>query len=261
MHRLDEDRVVDFAVGVMTAAQQVAVGFEQGLGLAAVEPLVQFGGAEAGAVLDHAHEDGGQVVLPFHRVAGGDGLVDVIHEAAAVLEIVETDLGQFGNGSVGLLDHIDDQIVPQHIDAETLVILHFLGVDQAVAVGAEFGDALEFGDEDGVVEDHQHVVPFMNVLPRQGNGVGRAETILLHDVATGDLGKLLLHAGLDLLAVLVGDEDQLDVAEHQQAADDMFEDGLAGHVNQGFGLGMGVRAQAGTLAGDGKNDFHGRSDG
>ena len=84
--------------------------------------------------------------------------------------------------------------------------------------------------------------------------MGRPEPLVLHDVAAGERGEPGLHERLDLAAaVVVGDEDVLAGTERRQAADDMLEHGLAGDVDQGLGLGVGVRAQAGPLAGDSYN--------
>jgi len=47
MHRFDQDAVLRFAVNVVTLAQQVAVGFQQRLRLAAVEPGVDLGCLES----------------------------------------------------------------------------------------------------------------------------------------------------------------------------------------------------------------------
>ncbi len=70
--------------------------------------------------------------------------------------------------------------------------------------------------------------------------MGRAFAFLLGDVAATELWEFHLHEFLNLAAVFIDDEDQLLGFEWQQAADDMFQHGLAGHMHQGLGLGMGM---------------------
>ncbi len=87
--------------------------------------------------------------------------------------------------------------------------------------------------------------------------MGRAEPLLLHGVGAVQAGEFRRHELLDLLAVFIGDKDKLIGAQDLKAADDVLEDRFAGHVDQRFGLGVGMGAQAGPLAGHGQNDFHG----
>ncbi len=79
---------------MMPSLQQIAVGFEKGFRLAAIEPGIDLRRPEAQAVVDHAHEHGREIVLPLDRLPGGDGLLQITHETGTVLEVVETDLGQ-----------------------------------------------------------------------------------------------------------------------------------------------------------------------
>jgi hypothetical protein len=124
-------------------------------------------------------------------------------------EVVKADLGQARNWSFRLFDHVDDIVTLHHVDPETLVVLHLLGVDQPVAVGAELRDLPQVGDENGVVENHQHIVSGRDAGGGQSHGVRRAEPLLLDDVAAVEGGKLRLHERLDLTAaVLVGNEDE-----------------------------------------------------
>ena len=93
-HRRDHHRVDKVALAAMTLFEQIAVGLQQGLRLAAVEPGVDLRRAEAFAVPDHAHENRRQVKFALDRVAGLDRPSQILHEAAGILEVVETDLGQ-----------------------------------------------------------------------------------------------------------------------------------------------------------------------
>ncbi len=145
------------------------------------------------------------------------------------------------------------------VDTETLVILHLLRVDQTIAVGAELRNLRQVGYEDGVVEDHQDIVSFLDAGGGQGDRMSRPQPLFLDGVGAVQSRKPGGHEILDLLAVLVGDENDFIGLEHLQTADDVFENGLARNTHQGLGLGMGVRTQAGSFAGDGKNDFHAAS--
>lgn len=256
VHRRNNEGVAHLTGHVVDIFQEQAVGLQESLRLAAVQPGVDLGRPETAAVADHTHEDGGEIVFPLHRFPGGNGLPEGGHEALRILQVVEPHLGQFGDGGFGLFHHVDDVVALEHIDAEALVVFHFLGVDEPVAVGTEGRNGQEVRDENGVVEHHQQVIPRGNARRRQGDGVGRPLALLLDQVGTGQVGILFRHEGTDLLAVFVGNEQVFVRRQGQQPIDDMLQDRLAGHMDQRLGLGMGVGPQTGTLAGHGENNFH-----
>ena len=89
---------------------------------------------------------------------------------------------------------------------------------------------------------------FINIWSGQRNGMRRAQTIFLYDIAARKFWERFFHEFFDLVAVFISDKNQINGFKSQQATDDVFKDGFPGDVDQGFGFSMGMRPQTGAFA-------------
>ena len=183
-------------------------------------------------------------------------VLDIVHKAHAVAQIVQADLGEAGDRRLRFFDHVDDDPVLDDIDAEALVIFDERRIDQTVTLAGQFGDAAQVGDKDGVVEDDEEIVTGGQIGGGEKDGVGRTEAFRLYHVTAAQLGKGSGHLLGDLLAMLVSDEDEFLDLQMGEAADNMFENRLASDMHQRFGFSMGVWAQTRPFSGDRENNFH-----
>jgi len=151
-----------------------------------------------------------------------------------------------------LFDELADQAVLDHRDAEAAGIHHLLDKGHAIAVGAlddreiRAGDGIRVRDDDGAVD----------ILAGQLERVGLAEQLALFDKA-GRHGIVGADEALDLGAEVPDDEDELLRLQDEEGVDDVGEDGLAGHHEQGFGFGERVGAQPGAKPGQRDDHLHG----
>ena len=83
-----------------------------------------------------------------------------------------------------------------------------------------------------------------------------SENLRLHNERRGDV-EVCFRPSLDLVAEEARDEDDLPGIDRQHAVEHVAEHGPARHADEGLGLRPGLRPQACTKAGDGKNDVHG----
>src|SRR6185503_210372 len=156
---LDVDRIVYGDAGKISPARcalpkQYFISLQQGVELTAVVPSANLCGQDSLAVLDHPLKCVRQI--PFSLVGRiGEHVIDALPQAVGGFDVVEPDIGELADRRGRLLHdfgHVSFGIGDYH--SEPLVILHFLGPDDAIGVGTL--DQAEIGLEDGVNKDDQY---------------------------------------------------------------------------------------------------------
>ncbi len=231
------------------------VRLQKGLGLAAVPPSRDRGGADAGALVHHVLEGVGQVELaPGSRLAL-QGVVDPLEEELVVPDVVEPDVGQLRDRLVRLLDDPGHgPVLVGDDDAEPLVVLHLLRPDHAGPLLAQGAGEAQVGSEEGVHEHDEDLA--VHVLPGEPHGPGRSVLDLLDHEVGGERRILLRHVLPDHVAKIADDEDDLLDPQLDEIVQDVAHDGAACHADQGLGGAVRVGPETGTFAGQGDDRFH-----
>ena len=241
-----------------TVLEQVAVGLQQGVELAAIVPAADFLDPDTGTVVDHVLEGVGQVILA--RLPGGPshGVADTVEQQLPVPDVVEPNVGEPGD-RVGRLFHDPCHVAVRvrHDDAEPLIIFHLLRPDHARSVRLEPLDQRQVGIEQGVHEHDEHV----GIDERLGQRHRSSRAVLdrlLHEMRR-ELRILLANVLFDALLQVTGDEDGLGHPELLQVIQDVAHDRPATHAQQRLGRGVGMGPESRSLAGERNDDFHGVS--
>ena len=172
------------------------------------------------------------------------------------MHIVGANDGQSILKAVRLLHQVFYQaVVAQHGHAKAAGILDLFDIQNAVQTRCI--QATQVGIKDRVDKDDEYWA--VEVLSRQPDGVGLAQQfLLLHKL--GWIGVTC--SGIvffNLLAQPADDKDQF-VHRHVevgQFVQDVAHHRLAGHIEQGLGLGPGVGSHSLAKACQGYDDFHG----
>src|SRR5881396_1358613 len=84
-------------------------------------------------LVHHVLEGISEKELPAFAWGTLQDVLDPVEQRAPILHILQADIGPLGNRRIGLLDDLGHvTLLVRHDDAETLIVLDFLGPDDAV---------------------------------------------------------------------------------------------------------------------------------
>jgi hypothetical protein len=132
VHRRYEDGVVRGYLVTAALLQQVPVGGQQCLRLAAILPNIDGAHLQLGITVHHQLEGICQIVLSFGLdISAQNGLYALLKEGG-VLDVVQADQRKIGDRLVGLLDELSDEAVFNGHHPEASRIIHFFHEDHSI---------------------------------------------------------------------------------------------------------------------------------
>src|SRR2546426_3123373 len=232
--------------------QQVAVGLEQRVPLAAIIPARRFRHAQLAPLIHHVLERVREIELAAFARRPPHDLCDPFEQHTPVADEIESDIREPGDGRVGLLDdprHVALRIRDDH--PEAAVVIDLLCPDHAV--GFARADERQISLDQGVHEHDEYRA--VNVRPREVDRPGGAVQRLLLDESRRHvvlLDDVLLH---DVLQVS-GDHDQLVEVEPAKRLHHVVHHGPARDADERLRNALGKGQEPGPLPRQGEDDLH-----
>ena len=182
-------------------------------------------------------------------------MVDPLEEQDGIADVVEADVGEAGNGLLGLLHDARHRAVRAGYDDAVLpVVFDPLRPDDRAPFRRERSRRRQVGLEQRVGEQDQQLA--VHVRLRQ---LDRPRGSVLHgldDVVDGQVRIRLRHVPADDFVEMADDEHHLRDPEAQQLVEQMGEDRSPGHAHQRLGQEVRVGPQPRSLARKRNDGFH-----
>ena len=247
--------VVDLGI-VPHELEDPSIGLHGHLAVPAVHPGGDLAGKEPVALLGQGAQGIRQLEFtPLAHIAV-DELADFAAQSRAVLEVIDANHRQVGNGFFGLFRILSDHaFAVEHDDSELFRVLNALHEEVTVGCGIQG----KVGAEEGVGKgDHRLALQQVFGAP---DGMGRAQRLLLvADVAGCSEGVGQgEQVRLDLRSEVADDEG--DVVEgpgrhRREVLHEALDNGLARHMDERLRNGEGVRPEAAAPPGHGDDEVH-----
>src|SRR5207237_9407736 len=118
-----------------TVFEQMLIGFQQRVDLAAIVPAADFADVEFLSLIDHVLERVGEVELPTLPRRALHDVIDAVKQRAPILHVLQTDVRASRDWRAGLLDDLGHvSLLIRHDHAEALIVLHLFAPDDAVRI-------------------------------------------------------------------------------------------------------------------------------